>query len=294
MDELRRVADRIAFCMQPSEELPMLAAEALARGLDSPSLREAAGSSKSEVRDAHDCFLRALEELNIEVVNDDASFWRLVRQRCKEIVAGIVDPRVGADWIRSVSNRAAPEGDLRVFAGLAWEWEDHSDDRDEIAERIVDAARLLLERPEPRQWVMLRAERATWPLTNSKDSSRFASSDLLLSDELRRDVERWASDHRRQVSDRNRGPGGFRTQAASQAFAERGRVLAERLQNELGDGWQVEYSPNPTAFPNGRSLGRRRLCGGRQRSRFTNASPTHLPNLRGFGRLWRNRNTRKS
>ena len=178
MDELRRIADLIAFGLEQSEELLMFAAEALVRGIDSPSLRDAAGVAKSEVRDARDRFLMALDELDIDVAADDASLWRLVRRQCEGIVARTIDPGTGAVWIwKHLSSRIEREGDLRVFVGLGSAREKDYEYRDEIDAEMIDAAQQLRDRPEPRQWVMLRAERDTWPLSKYKDNSRFALGD---------------------------------------------------------------------------------------------------------------------
>ena len=115
-----------------------------------------------------------------------------------------------------------------------------------------------------------------------------------MSGQLRQDVEQWASDYDRQVLDRSRGPGGFRTQAASQAFAERGRVLVDLLQAELGDGWHVEYWPNHTAFLNGQSPGNGRSPNSLQRGIFANALLTRFAERCGFRGFWRKRKTRMS
>ena len=66
MEALELAALRIAIDEQPSDD-PMIAAEALTRGFDSPSLRDAAGTPRSEVRDARDRFVAALDELQIPI-----------------------------------------------------------------------------------------------------------------------------------------------------------------------------------------------------------------------------------
>lgn len=146
-DPLRIAALRLALGQQPSEELPRLAAEALARGVDSPSLREAASTPDHEVRDARDRFLAALDELGIEVPTFGKATWPLVRLMAEQIVSGAVTPVEGASWIwRNAYHRIERGGYLRVFVGLASEWEDHPSYRAKYDERIVDESKILLQR----------------------------------------------------------------------------------------------------------------------------------------------------
>ena len=59
---------RLAVGEQPPEELPSLAAQALADGeIDGPLLRELAGLSAHQVREAREMFLAAMAELNIRL-----------------------------------------------------------------------------------------------------------------------------------------------------------------------------------------------------------------------------------
>jgi hypothetical protein len=63
----------------PSEQLPGLATDALSQGLDSPALRELAGTSPRDVRDARDFFLVALGELGITLLDEQQALWELVQ-----------------------------------------------------------------------------------------------------------------------------------------------------------------------------------------------------------------------
>lgn len=56
------IVDRFLAGEVGSERLPLLAAEALAEGCDSPALRELAGLSTTEVREARDLLTRAAAE----------------------------------------------------------------------------------------------------------------------------------------------------------------------------------------------------------------------------------------
>ena len=63
----------------PSEQLPGLATDALSQGLDSPALRELAGTSPRDVRDARDFILVALSELGITLLDEQQVLWELVQ-----------------------------------------------------------------------------------------------------------------------------------------------------------------------------------------------------------------------
>jgi transcriptional regulator with XRE-family HTH domain len=63
----------------PSAQLPGLATDALSQGLDSPALRELAGTSLRDVRDARDFILVALSELGITLLDEQQVLWELVQ-----------------------------------------------------------------------------------------------------------------------------------------------------------------------------------------------------------------------
>lgn len=65
MEDLKDAADRFALGEVYKEDLPMIAAHALARGIDSPALRELAGRHRNDCSDAPDLFLTVLSELGL-------------------------------------------------------------------------------------------------------------------------------------------------------------------------------------------------------------------------------------
>ncbi len=231
----------------------MLAAQALARGVDSPSLRVAAGVSTSDVREARDRFVDALEELGIDIPDPSVAAWRLTREKAAQIVRGEVQPYEGAWWIwREAYSRVARAGDLRMFIGLASEWEDHPDHRTEYDKQIIEEAKTLLARAELRQGVKLMAKAGSWPLWQHSADGRprcLGDAELPLSHELHHELAEWAFDFDSTVGRGFSGPSGFESQRDAEQFVDRGRLLVVRLQAELGDGWHVEYMPTPTAFP---------------------------------------------
>ena len=147
MHELRAALIRLTSGRQPTEELPDLAARALARGVDVPALRELAGLRSADVREARDLFLLAMEQLgaDVPVVPEE-----LVRFWAAGIVDGTIAPYEGARLIWWEGwNRFGRPGDLTPFVGLASQWEDDPDRRPRYEQDIVDHARRLLGRPWP-------------------------------------------------------------------------------------------------------------------------------------------------
>jgi len=146
-DQLEHVAALLVTERQPTEALPDVAAGALARGIDSPSLRLLAGTSQSDVREARDLFWEALRELGGDVPSPEDARWSLVLGWARDIDAGRLRPIDGARriWSDGWEELGRPD-ELTQFVGLASEWEDHEAHRDEYDRDIRRAARRLIER----------------------------------------------------------------------------------------------------------------------------------------------------
>lgn len=234
---------------QPHRDLPDAAAEMLANGSDSPSLRELAGAPPDDYWQVKWLFERTLHELGIPVLDEQDALWALARQVAQEIVDGDRSPTDGATWIwRHLSHRLAEEGDLRIFAGLASSFEDHPGDGAALAAIILEEAAELLTRAEPRTWVRVQARSDTAPVTRSATRAPVNLRDLDITHDVVRALEEWAARHD-ALFDPEAGEGGFADEDDAQAFVERGRQLVTRLQAQLGDRWHVEYVPEPTAPP---------------------------------------------
>jgi hypothetical protein len=251
MDELELASLRIAVGLQPSEDLPRIAADALARGVDSPSLRAAAGLSSSEVRAAADYFKEALSELGYDAPDEQEALWRLACQTAEAIVQGDIAPYEGADWIwRNIANRMKETGDLRIFIGLASEIEDHPDYKVEYERQIVENARDLLDRGRPRRWVMVMARHGHSPTCGGEQERRDVDpAELPIAVDLASELRRWAERH-----DATFGRGIFESDGSASAddavdFVEVGRALSRQLQEALGRSWYVEYRQEPTRPP---------------------------------------------
>jgi hypothetical protein len=251
MDQLQVAALLWAVGDQPSDELPDLATEALVRGLDSPALRELAGASRDDFWRIKGLFEAMVDELEFDLPDEQTALWRLAQHVASEIVAGVIAPETGAHRIwRKVSHRVAREGDLRVFIGLASEWDDHPRHRAEIDASIIEAARRLLDQTDPRVWLRVQAARACSPISDSGTRSEIHPGDLPISGDLAGAFTLWAEEYDATFTDRGgAGSDGFASGAAAVTFVERGRDLVGRLQAELGESHHVEYMPEPIKPP---------------------------------------------
>ena len=137
---------------QPSEDLPAIAARALERGLDSPTLRELAGLSRKDVREAHDLFLIAIAEVGLEMPPPSEAARELARQWAFEMLAGTLTPYEGSrliwhnSWDTLDRQQEGQADDLVPFIGLASEWEDDPEHRAEYEQDMLAEARALLAR----------------------------------------------------------------------------------------------------------------------------------------------------
>lgn len=233
------------------EELPGLAADALARGLDSPSLRALAIQNPDDVRDSRDLLLRTLEELDIVPLEVDDALWRLVRVTAAAIVDESLSPMEGADWIRSRGD-VEDEGDLRVFSAAFWNATENPRYRAAMEVEVVRAAAELLRHPVPRRWIRLHATTAGSPITRhhgaTGETLDVTAGDLPLSEGLRADLALWNDDFIDAVMGWPRA-GGFDSRGHVETFVRRGESLESRIRDELGAGYHVEYLPEPTRAP---------------------------------------------
>jgi len=94
MDELRELAWEYAASRKFPEDLPMAAALALARGMDSPALRELAGlGRRSDTAELHSLFEHALDELDVPLPSPEEAARRDLHRLARDLVAGRRTPR---------------------------------------------------------------------------------------------------------------------------------------------------------------------------------------------------------
>ncbi|MGY4909089.1 hypothetical protein [Micromonospora aurantiaca (nom. illeg.)] len=124
MEHLRDLAVRLAMDEPVGDDLPMAAAHALTRGIDSPGLRELAGLSRGQSREAVDLFRQAMGELGSPVPDERGARLHLMRQAAASIVAGEGDAEDLAHEIycqavesRSPELRSVADRFLELYAG---------------------------------------------------------------------------------------------------------------------------------------------------------------------------------
>ena len=138
------------------------------------------------------------------------------------------------------------EGDLRIFIGLADEWDAHPRHRAELDAQIVTAAEELLTQDEPRTWVRIQARQGMSPIAESGSLRELAVTSLPITEDLVKCIAGWTDDYEATFLPDAEG---FGSEADADAFVARGRVLVGRLQAELGNSWHVEYYPEPRRPP---------------------------------------------
>jgi len=148
-ESVRLKIAEVSLATVAPETLPGWAAGALVAGLDTPAMRELAGSPPSEADEARRLLDQAASELGIAVPDLPECRRLLVNQWATQIVAGDLPPEVGARriWVQSSEARAngeaAPDAWL-AFANDASDWDELPDRRSEIRASIVSAAQSLV------------------------------------------------------------------------------------------------------------------------------------------------------
>ena len=147
----------------PSEQLPEVATDWLAKGFDSPSLRQLAGVGSPVMSEVGPLFEKVLAELEVTTPKKEEALMFLARDYAQQIVEGTVSPYEGARkiWWQVTNAFNKPRQLLLTFVGAASELEELQErtlqdgyNRKkyacELEATIVSSARELLnERAEP-------------------------------------------------------------------------------------------------------------------------------------------------
>ncbi|WP_143220212.1 hypothetical protein [Actinomadura sp. CNU-125] len=123
----------------------MVAAEALARNVDSPALRELAGcSALDDARDIRALHLDAMAELGLSMPEADRVLWEKARQWARRMVDETVRPHEGALRIDRYSVVLESPNGLAEFTYLLDLWGEYPALRKELEISMVEEARRLL------------------------------------------------------------------------------------------------------------------------------------------------------
>jgi hypothetical protein len=149
MEDLAWTLDLLVLGMQPPEELPVIATNALVEGIDSESLRELAGTLPIQYQNARDLFLSAMSELNIAIPSEQQARWSAVRHWAIDMVEGRLDPRAASGLIHwDGSNELDQPKSLTVFVALEDEWDEDEARRPEIEQTMMEAAKDFLDQTD--------------------------------------------------------------------------------------------------------------------------------------------------
>lgn len=107
VDALIQAADDLAVGRLTPEDLPMLAAEALARGVDSPSLRALAGLGREDVREARDLFDEAMTELGHPPGSTERALLTQLHRAAMDLLDGSTSEPEAAAAIAGILHRLA-------------------------------------------------------------------------------------------------------------------------------------------------------------------------------------------
>ncbi|MEV1142093.1 hypothetical protein [Micromonospora sp. NPDC049799] len=145
MIDMREVGVRVLAGDLASEELPMIAAQALAEGLDSPSLRELAGLSRGEYREACELLDQVVDELGLPALPDaDQAVWEVVVSYARRLVSGALTPVDGAHAIAACAGSLGFPEPLATFAFLADLWESNAAEHAQLEQDMVREAEAML------------------------------------------------------------------------------------------------------------------------------------------------------
>jgi len=149
MEDLAWTLDLLVLGMQPPEELPLIATNALVEGIDSESLRELAGTLPIQYQNARDLFLSAMSELNITIPSEQQARWSAVRHWAIDMVEGRLDPRAASGLIHWDGwNELDQPKSLTVFVALEDEWDEDEARRPEIEQTMMEAAKDFLDQTD--------------------------------------------------------------------------------------------------------------------------------------------------
>ncbi|MCP4404628.1 MAG: hypothetical protein GY801_45910 [bacterium] len=128
----------------PGEEVPTIALILLEAGVESAEIVELAGMMKPTLSEVDSVFLKALNNLGIQLPNIREATVCLAKEIAHQILAETLSPYDGARKIWwELSNVDGGDERLNIFAGLAGEYEDtfNEVDRKYYEQQILEEAR---------------------------------------------------------------------------------------------------------------------------------------------------------
>ena len=128
------------------DDLPIVAAKGIQCGYASPALYELADSIGSDSEHLRKLFFKSMEEIELRLPSADMAAMSYAKMIAKEVLEGRLSPYHGASRIwGEISTHFPKPSRLRVFVGLASEYEDDEFHRAEYTQRIIEECKCLLE-----------------------------------------------------------------------------------------------------------------------------------------------------
>ena len=128
----------------PGEDLPELASELLAKGIDTSAVRELAGLRRPTARDAGPVFERVLADLGRPTMPVAVAAQVIARDLARRAVSGEVSPREAAQRGSSLSTQADYPDVLTRFLALADDYECFPEQHEAIDAQVLRYAHELL------------------------------------------------------------------------------------------------------------------------------------------------------
>jgi hypothetical protein len=136
--EMMTAAAEFVLGILPTDVLPTIAADALEDGYDSESLRRLAGADPDDHDECRRLFFNTMRELDLAIPSTQAAGLLLARAIASDVVHGSLTPYQGAKRIwHGVYTRVPELKQLKIFVGLAGEYEDDDKHRDEYSAQIL-------------------------------------------------------------------------------------------------------------------------------------------------------------
>ena len=127
------------------EDLPELASDLLASGIDTSAVRELAGLCRPTVRDAGPVFERVLADLGRPTMTVALASQVIARDLARRVVAGEMSPREAAERGSSLSTQAGYPDVLTRYLAYADDYVCFPDQQQSIDAQVLGYANELLE-----------------------------------------------------------------------------------------------------------------------------------------------------
>ena len=117
--DLRTLQAQWSLEMVPPEQLPDLATDLLARGIESAAIIELAGMVRPSFWEVSPVVERAFREADLPSVSRAQALWRVAYATARNILDDLIPPRDGATILWQVCNELDMPEPLRYFVYLA-------------------------------------------------------------------------------------------------------------------------------------------------------------------------------